>query len=382
MLVNNASAPALGSLLYEQPYAVLSLSAIAAISIALLYRRSASSSPQLSPASSAAQMKQQAAARLSVDEPDRLRVRVMFGTQTGTAERWACGAVGWGEVGLQQRHQRGRHGLVQRALRRGLVAVSAPRLCICPRSVPSPHTRLSAPLTPCPMIMQPHAHTQHTPSPQPKAPHINNHARFAKQLGSELRKRHGEATAVEVLDLENYDAPSRLAREKLVVLCVATYGDGEPTDNAADFFSWLGKEAEAVAAGEKEPGHLQVRVRWLRYRLSARARSHAARGGCRMRLLAASSCWAPGMDGERGEEAKPARPRELMWLHNSMLGPVCLQLRSRRVHAPRVGCRGDFECSSPSSNPHGEHANTRCDSATNQTALPGCPHTLLLLPQT
>ncbi|KAF5832213.1 hypothetical protein DUNSADRAFT_11970 [Dunaliella salina] len=77
--------------------------------------------------------------------------------------------------------------------------------------------------------------------------------RFAKHIGGELKKHHGESTSVDVIDLESYSAERQLAREKLVVLCVATYGDGEPTDNAADFFSWLSKEVEAVNAGEKEP---------------------------------------------------------------------------------------------------------------------------------
>ena len=83
--------------------------------------------------------------------------------------------------------------------------------------------------------------------------------RFAKHVGSELRKHYGESTAVDVVDLESYSACAQLHRERLVVLCVATYGDGEPTDNAADFFTWLNKEVEAVSAGEKQP-FLQVGV--------------------------------------------------------------------------------------------------------------------------
>ena len=50
-----------------------------------------------------------------------------------------------------------------------------------------------------------------------------------------------------VPDLEEYSGPDQLADEKLVFFMVATYGDGEPTDNAADFYGWLlkaGAEAE------------------------------------------------------------------------------------------------------------------------------------------
>lgn len=50
-----------------------------------------------------------------------------------------------------------------------------------------------------------------------------------------------------VADLEEYSGPEQLAEEKLVFFMVATYGDGEPTDNAADFYGWLlkaGAEAE------------------------------------------------------------------------------------------------------------------------------------------
>ncbi|KXZ55264.1 hypothetical protein GPECTOR_3g401 [Gonium pectorale] len=76
--------------------------------------------------------------------------------------------------------------------------------------------------------------------------------RFSKQLGNELRGRYGDSTTIDVRDVETYK-PERLASEKLVVMCMATYGDGEPTDNAAVFYTWLLKEAEAVEGGQKEP---------------------------------------------------------------------------------------------------------------------------------
>jgi NADPH-ferrihemoprotein reductase len=82
--------------------------------------------------------------------------------------------------------------------------------------------------------------------------------RFSKQLGNELRRRYGDSTVVEVVDIENYKASDRLHKETLVLYLMATYGDGEPTDNAADFYSWVCGEAESVENGEKEP-FLEVR---------------------------------------------------------------------------------------------------------------------------
>ena len=76
--------------------------------------------------------------------------------------------------------------------------------------------------------------------------------RFAKQLGKELSKKYGDSTSVTIVDVENYSASELMHKEKLVVLCMATYGDGEPTDNAAEFYKWLLKEAEAVDGGDKE----------------------------------------------------------------------------------------------------------------------------------
>lgn len=80
--------------------------------------------------------------------------------------------------------------------------------------------------------------------------------RFAKSLRAQLESRYGAGTAFEVLDIENYDAPSRLPHERLVLLLVATYGDGDPTDSATEFWGWLGEAAESAAHEDL----LQVRV--------------------------------------------------------------------------------------------------------------------------
>lgn len=81
--------------------------------------------------------------------------------------------------------------------------------------------------------------------------------RFAKQLGNELRRKYGDSTIIEVVDIENYKASTKLPKENLVLFLMATYGDGEPTDNAADFYSWICTEVEDVQNGAKDP-YLEV----------------------------------------------------------------------------------------------------------------------------
>jgi NADPH-ferrihemoprotein reductase len=106
--------------------------------------------------------------------------------------------------------------------------------------------------------------------------------RFSKALGAELRRKYGDSTLVDVTDVENYKGEDRLGKERLVLFLMATYGDGEPTDNAADFYSWITAEAEAVENGEKEP-YMQAREgpggRGGRRGRGAAARGRRARAG-------------------------------------------------------------------------------------------------------
>ena len=69
---------------------------------------------------------------------------------------------------------------------------------------------------------------------------------FARELSAEARMFGFQAT---VKDLEDYD-PDDLSKERYAVFLMATFGEGEPTDNAASFYSWLCAEersAEDVA---------------------------------------------------------------------------------------------------------------------------------------
>jgi len=69
---------------------------------------------------------------------------------------------------------------------------------------------------------------------------------FSRILAEEITSYGYEA---DVVDLEEYDR-EQLEFEKFLIFCVATYGDGEPTDNAKEFYDWLIEE-------DKEPDLLK-----------------------------------------------------------------------------------------------------------------------------
>lgn len=58
---------------------------------------------------------------------------------------------------------------------------------------------------------------------------------FARKLAAEINTKFKSELHAIAIDLEDYEEVTRLSHEKLVLFCVATYGDGEPTSNAERF---------------------------------------------------------------------------------------------------------------------------------------------------
>ena len=62
---------------------------------------------------------------------------------------------------------------------------------------------------------------------------------YASRLAKEGHSRFGLATMVADLEDYDYDSLDTFPEDKVAMFVLATYGEGEPTDNAVDFYEFI-----------------------------------------------------------------------------------------------------------------------------------------------
>ncbi|KAI1030063.1 hypothetical protein LB504_010362 [Fusarium proliferatum] len=72
---------------------------------------------------------------------------------------------------------------------------------------------------------------------------------YAIQLAKEGKARFGLETMVANLEDYDYEMLDQLPNDKVVFFILATYGEGEPTDNAVDFYSFITNDNAAFSQG-------------------------------------------------------------------------------------------------------------------------------------
>ena len=75
---------------------------------------------------------------------------------------------------------------------------------------------------------------------------------YAARLAKEGKSRFGLETMVADLEDYDYDTLDTIPSDKVVMFVLATYGEGEPTDNAVDFYEFITSEEPAFSLGSED----------------------------------------------------------------------------------------------------------------------------------
>ncbi|AEO66833.1 uncharacterized protein THITE_2115296 [Thermothielavioides terrestris NRRL 8126] len=76
---------------------------------------------------------------------------------------------------------------------------------------------------------------------------------YASRLAKEGKSRFGLETMVADLEDYDYDNLDALPSDKVVMFVLATYGEGEPTDNAVDFYEFITSESPSFSLDNDPP---------------------------------------------------------------------------------------------------------------------------------
>ncbi|RYP91390.1 hypothetical protein DL770_002530 [Monosporascus sp. CRB-9-2] len=76
---------------------------------------------------------------------------------------------------------------------------------------------------------------------------------YASRLAKEGKSRFGLETMVADLEDYDYDNLDQVPEDKVVIFVLATYGEGEPTDNAVDFYEFITGEDVSFSQGADPP---------------------------------------------------------------------------------------------------------------------------------
>ncbi|KAK5660215.1 hypothetical protein OQA88_12749 [Cercophora sp. LCS_1] len=76
---------------------------------------------------------------------------------------------------------------------------------------------------------------------------------YASRLAKEGKSRYGLETMVADLEEYDYENLDQIPNDKVVMFVLATYGEGEPTDNAVDFYEFITGEEVNFSEGRDTP---------------------------------------------------------------------------------------------------------------------------------
>ncbi|KAM0524509.1 hypothetical protein ACHAPE_000605 [Trichoderma viride] len=75
---------------------------------------------------------------------------------------------------------------------------------------------------------------------------------YASRLAKEGKSRFGLETMIADLEEYDFDAMDTLPSDKVAIFVLATYGEGEPTDNAVEFFEYIKEDGVSFSQGNED----------------------------------------------------------------------------------------------------------------------------------